>query len=532
MASGKRKDSSPVTSVIIVLAILLVLNLISINLFARVDLTDSGIYSLSNASKNLMKNLSDRVLVKCFFTKDLPPPYNQNARYLKDQLADYRAYSGGKFEFEFIDPAEEGAEDEAQSYRIPPVQVNAYESDRLEIKKVYMGIVFLHGDKTEVLPVLQSTDGLEYEISRAVRKVTSASMPRIAFVTGHGEADLQQDLKNLNGALSREYTIEPITLSDIKEIPASFDAVLILSPRSPYSDWELYVLDKYVMQGGKLGVFLDKYDCDIQNNNCKKVETGLDDFLKNYGIGVNDDIVLDARCSRIGVQQQTGFFRVKNMVDFRYFPLVTNLDEGNIIVKGLDGIVFTFASSLDTTVQVPDSVSREVFAWTSELSRTETAGFDLNPYRDFRRSDFDRQSIPLAAVLRGEFPGYFADKPIPEYTGSDSSDSSFIMDSLPSPKRSVNTRMVVMGDGDLVKDSYLASKNNLVFFMNIVDWLSQDEGLISIRSKSVAERPLDDVSGGVKAFTKYFNIVGMPIVVLLYGLTRWRMRRSNKKRLV
>jgi gliding-associated putative ABC transporter substrate-binding component GldG len=381
MAYGLKKGSTTAGSIIIVVAILVVLNLISVNVFSRVDLTDSGIYSLSDASKDLMRNLNDRVLVKCFFSDDLPAPYNQNARYLKDQLAEYRAYSGGRFEFEFIDPVKADAETEAQSYRIPPVQVNAYESDRLEIKKVYMGMVFLYGDKTEVLPVLQSTTGLEYEISRAVKKVTSAAIPRIAVLTGHGEPTLQQDMQNLNQALSREYSVESLDLTDKTEIPSNIDALLIVSPKQPLSKWELFLIDQYLMRGGKLGFLLDQYQCDIQNNNCTPVVDGLDDLLNHYGIGIRDNLVLDAQCSRIGVSQQTGAFRIQNMVEFRYFPNIVDLDQENVIVKDLDGIVLTFASSLDTTVAVPDGVTRDIFAWTSEYGRSETGGFDLNPYR-------------------------------------------------------------------------------------------------------------------------------------------------------
>jgi len=527
MAADVVKRASTTATIVIVIAILLVVNLISLNLFGRADLTDNEIYSLSDASIDLMKGLPDRVVVKCYFSEDLPPPYNQNARYLKDQLADYRSYSGGRLEFEFVDPAKSDREQEAQSYQVPPVQVNAYENDRLEIKKVYMGMVFLHSDKTEVMPVIESTIGLEYEISRAIKKVVSARTPRIAFVTGHGEPDLQSGLRIINQALSREYAVQPINLSEQKEIPTNIDAVLIVAPRQPFSQWDLLVLDRYVMKGGKLGVFTDRYDCDIQANSATPVETGLDELLRTYGIAINSDLVLDARCSRIGVQQQSGFFRIQNMVEFRYFPMITNFESENVIVKGLDGLSFIFISSLDTTAAVPENVTREIFAWSSELSKVETEPFNFDPYRKFSRGDFNRQNLPMATILNGQFPSYFAGRDYPAYTGID---STFTSDSLERIDSVAITRMLVIGDGDFVDDRNMRSQSNLVFFMNVVDWLSQDEGLISIRSKQIANRPLDEVSDGTKRFTKYFNILGVPIMVIVVGVVRWRVRVSGKKR--
>ncbi|MBU1319310.1 MAG: Gldg family protein [candidate division Zixibacteria bacterium] len=527
MATGVKKGATASTTIIIVVGCLVFANLISVNLFTRADLTDSGIYSLSEASKELVHNLTDRVVIKCYFTEDLPPPYNQNARYLKDQLAEYRAYSGGKLQVEFVDPAQTDREQEAQQYRIPPVQVNAYESDRLEIKKVYMGMVFLYEDRTEVLPVLQSTAGLEYEISRTIRKITSASMPRIAFVTGHGESDLQQTLKNINQVLSREYIITPLDLANQTEIQSNIDAVLIVSPKAAFSEWELFLLDQYLMKGGKVGFFIDKFNCDIQNNSSTPISTGLGDLLRKYGVGINDDLVLDALCARIGVQQQTGFFRIQNQVEFRYFPRVTDFQEENVIVKGFDGLTFTFISSLDTAVAVPQGVQREILAWSSELSAAEKDPFNFDPFREFGRADLDRQHIPLVAAMTGQFPSYFSGMGIPMYTGTD---TTFNPATVVKVDSSMTTRMIVVGDGDFAEDRNMSSQSNLVFFMNVVDWLSQDEGLISIRSKQVASRPLDEISSGWKRVIKYSNILAMPILVIMFGVIRWRIRKSNKKR--
>jgi len=524
-----KKSVNTTTLIVIIVAILVILNLISMNVFGRLDMTENKIYSLSDASKTLMQNLNDRVVIKCYFTEELPPPYNQNARYLKDQLADYRAYSGGMLEYEFVDPIKKGREEEAQSYQVPPVQVNAYENDRLEIKKVYMGIVFMHEDKTEVLPVLQTTEGLEYEISRSIKKVTEDRMPRVAFTTGHGEPDFQQGLRVINQALSREYSVQQLNTRDITEIPSNIDALLITYPKQPFSEWELFVIDQYLMNGGKLGVFVDRYDPQIQTNTVDSISANIEPLLNHYGIGFGGGLVLDARCSRIGVQQQSGMFRIQNMVEYRLFPMVSNLDQDNMIVKGLDALNMIFVSPLDTTVAVPDGVERDVFARSSEYSAIEYPPFDLSPFREFTRADFDRKFIPLAATLKGQFPSYFSSRGVPPYTGTD---STFSAESIVRKDTSVTTRMVVIGDGNFVDDRNMSSQGNIVFFMNMVDWLSQDEGLISIRSKQVEVRTLDEVSDGTRKYVKYLNLFGMPLLVIIVGVVKWRARSAVRKRRV
>ena len=112
-------------NILLFVVVLVLINLVAVQFFTRLDLTQGKVYTLSDASKKIVRGLDDKLVVKAYFSEDLPPPYNQNARYLKDQLDDYKAYGGGRFQYEFIDPgSEETLEQEAQSFQIPPVQVN------------------------------------------------------------------------------------------------------------------------------------------------------------------------------------------------------------------------------------------------------------------------------------------------------------------------------------------------------------------------------------------------------------------------
>ncbi|MFH2055941.1 MAG: GldG family protein, partial [bacterium] len=308
-----------VSSVLVVAVILIVLNLISVRLFGRIDLSEGKIYSLSQSTKDLVANLDDRVTIKCYFSDDIPQPYNANARYVKDQLAEYKAYASGNLNYVFIDPAKEGKEQEAQALRIPPVPINTFAKDKLEIKQVYMGIAIQYEDKQEVIPVVQDVNGLEYEITRAIKRLASPKMPKVGFVTGHGEHTLETDMTYVQQVISREYQVEPLQLATLSEIPADVTTIYLIGPKQPLGDWELYLLDQFLMRGGKLGILLDMVDADINTAQAQPIQPGLGPFLAHFGLKVNTDLVLDVQNSRIAVQQNRGVFRMKSLKDYFFF---------------------------------------------------------------------------------------------------------------------------------------------------------------------------------------------------------------------
>jgi len=512
--------------VILILAILFVINLISVYLFSRLDLTEGRVFSLSQASKDIVGNLDDKVIVKLYFTQDLPPPYNTNARYLKDKLEEYKAYSRGNLKLEQIDPIEQDKEMEAQRYGIPPIQVNVMQHDKMEIKKVYMGLVLLYENKKEVLPFVQNLSGLEYELSRTIKRLSSRFTPSIGFLTGHEEPDLATEMANLNSVLSKEYSPRSIDLKGGRTVPPDIKCLLIVGPKKPFSDWEKYALDQFLMRGGKLGLFLDKTDMNLQMAVAELLDLGLDDFLANYGIKVNDDLVVDLQCSKISVRQQRGIMTVSNIVNYPFFPSATNLNRDNLIVQNLENVDFPFVSSLDSSQAQQKDLEFIPLVKSSSRSGIQNSPFDTNPFREFQRTDFDKSGVVLAAALQGSFQSYFRDKETPE---PEEPSAQFVRPES-TLTQSPENRLVVVGDADFIKDSGIRSQSNLIFFMNVVDWLSQDENLIAIRSKEVTSRPLKQLTSGQKNLARYANVLGLPLAVILFGIVRWRVRKQVKSR--
>lgn len=495
----------------LVAGILIVLNIVSIRLFGRLDLTSQGVYTLSDASKNLVGALDDRVTVKAYFTEDLPSPYNNNRRAVLDILNDYKAYSKGNLQYEFINPEGEKGEQDAQQQGIAPVQVQVVNEDKLEVKRGYLGLVMMYEDRKEVLPVVQNLSSLEYDISSALKRLTNRTKKKIGYSTGHGEPDMSS-MRQIFQVVSQQYDLQPVDLSTGQPVPGDVAALLVIAPANRFQDSARYQLDQYLMRGGKIAFLLNRINANLQMRMGQPLDLGLDDLLQEYGVRVNPDLVRDAQCANISVMQQQGGFTFQSQVPFPYIPVASNFNTNNPLVKDLQGIIFHFVSSIDTTGAAAKGLKEEVLIRSSKRSGRQTGFFMIDPFQRYTPADMAEDGIPLAAIIDGSFKSYFVGKQPAAAIAA-----------------SPETRLIVVGDGDFMKDDFLGNRGNVTFFANIVDYLADDAGLITIRSKNVVVPPLDQVSDGSKKLLKYLNLLGPPLMIVAYGLFRWRKRVAFKK---
>jgi gliding-associated putative ABC transporter substrate-binding component GldG len=507
----KKQKTQTLVRIGLVLGILVVLNFISIRLFGRLDLTSQGVYTLSDASKKLVGSLDDRVTVKAYFTEDLPAPYNNNRRSVLDILNDYKAYSKGNLQYEFINPQGEKGEQDAQQQGISPVQVQVVNEDKLEVKRGYLGLVLLYEDKKEVLPVVQNLSSLEYDISSALKRLTSKAKKKIGYTTGHGETEISA-MRQVYQAEAQQYDLTPVDLSKGEPVPSDISALLVIAPQSRFQDSAQYQIDQYLMRGGKVAFLLNRVNANLQMRMGQPVDLGLDEMLQQYGVRVNPDLIRDAQCANISVMQQQGGFTFQSQVPFPYIPVASNFNKNNPIVKDLQGVILHFVSSLDTSGAASKGLRSEVLIRSSKHSGRQTGMFMIDPFQRYTMADLAEDGIPLASIVEGSFKSFFVGKQ-PAATATASPD----------------TRIIVVGDGDFMKDEMLGNRGNLTFFANIIDYLADDAGLITIRSKNVATPPLDQVSDGTKRALKYTNLIGPPVLIIAYGLFRWRRRVAFKK---
>jgi len=511
----------------LVVAIVVVANVVSSNLFGRIDLTDGRIYSLNDASKRIVGKLDDTFLVKAYFSKNLPSPYNANSKYVQDKLEEYRAYGKGRFRFEFVDPGDDAKlEEEAQKHRIPPVQVQVVEQDQFQAKKAYMGLVFLYQGRQETIPVVDNPIGLEYEVTSAIKKLTSAEdqLPVVGFLSGHREPGLEQ-LSIVQQVFAKQYRLQDVNLAGGQPVGADVRVLLVASPRSPISPWEQYAIDQFIMRGGKVAFLLDKVDADLQVQRAMPVRLNADEWLANYGVRVNDNLIGDMQNpGMLTITQQEGFFQMRSQVPYPFIPNLRDFNRANVMVKDLERVGLYYASSIDTSVAKTRGLEVEALLYSSPKSGIQEQNFNINPTTRWAAADYDRGQQVLAAVVSGAFTSYFKDKPVPS-----PNDSTPPAVGEPTLAASPESRIVVVGDGEFfVDDKGGNDRDNLLFFQNMVDWLMQDEDLIGIRSREVTDRPLRAVSDPTKRFVKYANMLGSPLLVVVFGIVAWQIRRRRR----
>lgn len=551
----KKIDFTQKTTMIWIIGILIAINVISWNFFTRFDLTDGDIYTLSDVSKRIVGELDDKVIVKAYFTEDLPAPYNNTARYLKDELDEYKAYSNGNLEYQFIDAGEDQAQkEEILKLGIPELQAQIVENEKLEIKKVMMGLAFFYEDKKEIIPVVKNAEGLEYEITSIIKRITSRNRKVIGFLKGHNEPDLYKNLKPVYDELDRQYVVTTVDVSDGSMVGDDIDVLMAVGSKGKIAEWDQFAIDQFIMRNGKAAFFIENVNVNLQLGVGIPSENGFNPLLRNYGVFLNDDLVIDVQHGRITVQQEQGGFVFNSMINFPFLPIVTNFNKDHIITQDISSVGFNFVSSIDTSLLAAQrDVEFSVLATSSDKSgsRTKFNAFNplaggnpfagnaqgqfisLDPSQKWTKEMFDRSYLPLAVALKGSFNSYFAPKEIPLVQIGEGDTARVQPGDLPTNyqrlNQSTDSRIVLVGDGSLVSRNSLQNEQNFSLFMNIVDWLAQDEDMITIRSKSITTSVLEETEDGTKKLLKWGNILGPPLIILVIGLARWRGRQKSKK---
>lgn len=514
------KRNQAIARTLLVLGILILLNIISIRLFGRLDLTKQKVYTLSDASKKLVAAFDDRVTIRAYFTEDLPSPYNNNRRVVLDILNEYKAYARGNLQYEFVNPEGEKGEQEARQQGIPPVDVQVVKEDKFEVKRAYLGLVMMYEDRKETLPVIQNLSSLEYDVSSALKRLTTRHKKRIGYTTGHDETDLST-MKQAYQTLSSQYDVVAVDLGKGENVPSDLAALLVIAPQKKFNDSSKYQIDQYLMRGGRIAFLMNKVNANLQAQYGQQIDVGIDDLLAQYGTRVNADLIRDAQCANVSVVQQQMGFMMQSQIPFPYMPAASNFNSANMIVKDLQNVIFYFVSSVDTNLASSKGLQAEVLVRSSKRSGRQTGFFLIDPFHRYTATELSENGIPLAAVVEGSFKSFYADKQAPAGVVASSSP----LNSSP------DTRIIVVGDGDFMKDDVARNPGNLTLFANIVDYLADDAGLITIRTKNVSMPPLEQVSDGTKKMIKYGNLLLPPMAVIGYGLVRWRTRQARKRAL-
>jgi len=541
-----KKTFDPFVLGLFVVASLVLVNILGLSIFSRFDLTREGRFSLSDSTKKSLADLDDPLTIRAYFTADLPPPANTLNRDVKDLLDAYHAASKGKIRYEFIDPQTEETDEDKDTKKevkvdifgravreatsvekelggkgIRPTEVPVIEDDEPSSKRAYRALELSYGDKSEVIPNIPSAEGLEYEITVLVRKLARKNTPKVALLSGHGGPTPKEGLSRVVGLLGEMYEFTELDLTKDPTIPDDIVALIVAGPKTPVTPPEQRAIDQFIMEGHSVAFLLGEVDPNLQQLQPNPLDHGLTEMVSKYGVKIEKGLVIDAECAPMSVQQQRGGMMIQQQVRYPFIPVPRVLEPGHPLTEGLSQVVFPFMSPLTVAVPEKDSalgVKAEVLVKSSEKSWVKTPPYDLSPIQRWNSADLGAgASRNLLVSVRGPIPSAFVD-------GGDGVQS---VDPSAGIARAEDARILIAGGQSPIKDSFL-SRGNQVLALNLIDWLAQDDALLAIRSRGMAVAPLDKISSAKRSTARYFNILGLPLLFVGFGIVRWRLREARR----
>ena len=506
-----------------------------------------------------------------------------------------------KLQYDFLNPTQEqDLQTLADKYNILTLSWPALGDGKIPAGKGAIGLAMEYADKSLSVPLLQVIRlpiiGTQYKLTEMaeMENIINSNVELLidinedlGYVTDHGTLNLtgpppnvpgrapnQESATNFRTLVSKNYTVKNIRLKD-ENIPESLNTLVIARPTEKFTDYELFQIDQFLMQGKSLALILDRFNEVMpagqqgmsmgQQPVFMPLDTGLEKLLAHYGIRIQQSYVLDENCFRQEMPAQFGGGERK----IYYAPLIKNrfINQDLEFMKNIKALVALKISPLELISDRIDQnklKTHRLFA-SSEKSWQMRGRINLNPmFIKPPTSTEDMQSYPLAYLVEGAFPSYFADKPIPvkeieNKQGADQKDNSQKdndqkdNDQKDPPPVDENkseidlsrierkgqflpvgkpAKIFVMASADMIKNNVLDASgrgSNTTLIMNIIDYLNGREDIAVMRGKEQQFNPLDDTLASIKTFVKTFNIAGLPILVVIFGLGVWFRRHSRKK---
>lgn len=578
MKSDKRKKinikRANLIALVVGIAIIIVVNYISSHLFTRFDLTAEKRYSLAPATKTLLKNLNDIAFFKVYlYGKELPPAFQRLSNETREMLNEFRAYNDN-IHFEFVDLSEiENTKDRNDAYRLlvekglQPTNLRMNKKGEASQVTIFPGAIVTYRGKELPLQLLMSqlqqdpnvvlnnsVQSLEYNLASALKNVTTTIKPGIAIIQGQGELTELESI-DFHNSLTDFYNVERVTIngkisslairiktdSTHDALINKYRAIIIAKPERPFEERDKFLIDQFIMRGGKVLWLIDpvfasmdslqKYNTTMGIPNY----TNLEDILFHYGARVNTHLIQDlnalpipVKTGQIGDQPQFDFFK------WYFFPVVIPTLT-HPIVNGLNAIKTEFTGSVDTVTA--DGIKKTFLLETSPYSRALNAPvyIDLEILREQPdQRAFNKGPYPIALLLEGAFVSSFLHRIPPDI--ADNPDFGYKSKGKP-------TKMIVMADGDLARNQFHFQQGyplplgydqytrqtfgNKDLLLNAVNYLCDETGLISVRSRELKLRMLDTAKvTRERTFWQVVNTIGPVVLVVVMGLILARIRRN------
>ena len=485
----------------------------------RWDLTDDKHYSLSEASKTLLRQTDAPVEVTILLDGDLNAGFRRLKKATEETIEEMSVYAAIRLNDRMSASLNDGMMRDSLGLR--PIVIHEREQNgKTAQTTVYPYALMRYKGKQTVVSLLKNTRGLsgeenlnasieqlEFAFMEALQGLTRTQTPRIAILEGHNEPD-EAHTYDLTMALSKYFQVDRGMIGTDAHMLDGYKAILIISPQTAFSDTERFIIDQYIMRGGTVLWALDGVRFSeqvLQQEGYTPIvalDLGLTEMLFRYGIRINPALVQDIQCLSIPVNVSTDPEQPNlQPMPWTFAPLLLT-SEGSPVTRGLGQVMSTFVSPIDA-VGGDDGIEKRILLATSTASRVTASPAEVN-LNDMNpdQNTFQYQYVPVAVSLEGSFGSAYAHRMVPEGV-TVSGEGLAVSDII---KRSVKTRQVVIGSGSIVLNELQRSTplpmgydrysgmqfSNRDFIVNALLWLTDSEGLIGLREKTVAMRLLND----------------------------------------
>jgi len=526
----KRKEvkKQNIIQLIMVLSIIVLVGFISSFVFIRFDLTAEKRFTLAGSTIDFLEELDDVCYFQVYLNgDDLPYGFKRLQNSTREMLNEFRNYAGNNIQYEFIDPFESPdlktrGEIGRQLMKkgLVPTSIEVRDDNGgVSEKLIFSGAILSYRGKEIPIELLKnnaatqgesnlnnSIQALEYELVNAIRKVKTIDKQRIAFIQGHGELS-GYEIEDIKEALGEFYSIDTVNIDGRLNSLLGYSCIIVAKPDTLFSEKDKYIIDQFIMKGGKSLWFIDAVDASMQRLSFASSsvalvkQTNIEDQLFRYGVRVNSNIIQDMQCGGLKIKTSPQGAALKfTLFPWIYFPLLTS-NNNHPITKNIDLVRSEFVSTVDT-VGLNPNVEKTFLLYSSNKSRLVNAPiqFSLKQINEpIDKKYFPKEYLPVAVLMEGNFESVFKNRS--EIAG---------IDELNYKDKSKTTAMIVVGDGDIIKNQVhrvrgeltsfplgydrhtdMTFAGNKTFILNAVNYLLDDAGLMGVRARELKLRLLD-----------------------------------------
>lgn len=529
----------------------------------RVDLTEDRRYSLSKQTREILGNMKDDIYIQVYLDGEMPVLFKKLKRSVRELLDEFRIASHRRIDYEFINPygvndpaAREKYLEELLAKGLSPVNVMLKDSKGGSSQRMIFPGLIVNYNNAEVpvnflknnpalapeINLLHSAEGFEYELIQTISTLASDTIYKVAFIEGHGEVP-EIEVADLILHLAKYFTVDRGVPGGRPGILDNYAAVVVAGPVEKIDEKDLYVIDQYIMNGGKV-LWLSE-EVEVNADSLAAGETmalykpaGLEEILFRYGVRINPVLIQDLECLLIPVKVITGGTQQQIVpVPWVYYPMLIP-SPSHPVTRNLNRIVGKFVNYIDTVGRDPE-IKKTILLTSSQRSRTVSPPLAIS-LKDIDRmpdeNHFNRPHLPVAVLLSGKFKSAFRNRIIegvfPE------GNYKVIPESKP-------TRMIVIADRDIIRnevrrtgnaeiplplgqDRYtLQTYGNRDFLINCINFLVDEKGLIELRSREIKLRLLDKkVINNNKSLIVLLNTLGPVMLIILAGIGYSTVRKK------